>query len=389
MIKIDDKTNCSGCTACASICPNGAIIMIPDVLGFLYPEVDTEQCINCHLCERVCIFNDNYYKNNNYSLPLVFAVRHKSLKEIETSQSGAMFSALVDWILENNGVVYGAGYTKFFRVIHKRATTKEECNEFKGSKYVQSDMNTVFKQVKDDLQKSKEVLFSGTPCQTAGLYSYLRFLNMDTENLYLCDIVCHGVPSPYFWQDYLEYIKKRKKDTLIKVNFRDKKFGWSSHKETFTFCQGHSHAYMYTYIFYKHIMLRHSCEKCYFTNLHRPSDITIADFWGYERLDKNFGIDNKGVSLVLINNDKGRGLFDNVKDRIYYIRGNTSDCLQHNLQYPTKIHEKRDEFERDYQIHDFKYMLRKYGNIGFLHKFKGSFARILQNGKNLAKGYKK
>jgi coenzyme F420-reducing hydrogenase beta subunit len=363
--------------------------MVPDVLGFLYPEINTEKCIDCGLCEKVCMFNENYDKSKNFNTPFVYAVRHKDLQEIETSQSGAMFAALADWMLENEGVVYGAGYAEHFRVIHKRATTKRECIEFKGSKYVQSDMSNVFNQVKNDLQNDKKILFSGTPCQTAGLYSSLKYWNIDTTNLYLCDIVCHGVPSPYFWRDYLEYIREKRKGILVKVNFRNKKFGWTSYKETFTFNNGYVHMNTYTYVFFKHIMLRYSCGKCYFTNFYRPSDITVADFWGWEKVDKNFGIDNKGVSLVLINSDKGRRLFDDVKNRVYYITSNTVDCFQHNLQYPTKIHEKREEFEKDYQAYSFKYILRKYGDIGLLHKIKELSARVLQKGKRVLEGYNK
>jgi coenzyme F420-reducing hydrogenase beta subunit len=234
MIEIKTKEDCCGCTACFSVCGKNAISMFPDDLGFLYPKVDMQKCINCGLCEKVCAFNAFYSKRDNFETPLVYAVRHKKMKEIETSRSGAMFIALSDWILKNNGVVYGVGYTDHFHVVHKRATTKEERDEFKGSKYVQSDINTVFRQVKADLKNGLKVLFSGTPCQTSGLRTSL--LNTNTTNLYLCDIVCHGVPSPYFWRDYLAYIEKKQKDTVIKVDFRNKsKLGWTAHKESFIF----------------------------------------------------------------------------------------------------------------------------------------------------------
>ncbi len=210
--------------------------MQPDDLGFLYPTVDTEKCNDCGLCEKVCAFNPGYSKEENLKTPLVYAVRHKNIREIETSRSGAVFIALSDWVLNNGGVVYGAGYTDHFRVVHKRAKTKQERDEFKGSKYVQSDMSDVFKQVKVDLKAGLKVLFSGTPCQTSGLRASL--LKTDMTNLYLCDIVCHGVPSPRFWKDYLAFIEKKQKDTAIKVDFRDKNQGgrprehfWEAQKE--------------------------------------------------------------------------------------------------------------------------------------------------------------
>lgn len=359
-----NKADCCGCTACASVCPQGAISMKPDDLGFLYPIIDQEKCNECGLCVKTCAFNENYSKKGNLEIPLVYAVRHKNMKEIETSRSGAMFIALSDWILENGGVVYGVGYAEHFRVVHKRATTKAERDEFKGSKYVQSDLNTVFRQIKLDLKNGLKVLFSGTPCQTAGLRSSL--FKTDVSNLYLCDIVCHGVPSPYYWRDYLTYVEKKQKDKVVKVDFRDKsKLGWSAHKESFTFPDTYTYTYTYTYTFYQHIMFRHSCGICHFTNLQRPSDITIADFWGWQKVNNEFNADDKGVSLVLVNTDKGKEWFEAVKEDIIYIESNTTDCLQPNLQHPTAIHPKRDNFERDYITHGFVYVAKKYGNLGY------------------------
>lgn len=220
MIQIKDKADCCGCTACASRCPKNAITMEPDTLGFKYPKVDLDKCIDCGLCEKVCAFNDNYDKSLNLKEPEIYAARHKDIHEIETSRSGAAFIAISDYILENGGIVYGVGYKDHFRVAHKRATTKEERNEFKGSKYVQSDLDGIFRQVKEDLKQGNTVLFSGTPCQTAGLNSYIG--KKFRENLVLVDIVCHGVPSPYIWQDYLTYLENKYKSKIIKVNFRDK-----------------------------------------------------------------------------------------------------------------------------------------------------------------------
>ena len=234
MIRITDKAKCCGCTACASICPHDAISMQPDALGFLYPVVDETKCTDCGLCEKVCAFHENYDKSQNLPEPLVYAARHKDMHEVETSRSGAAFIALSDWILKQGGVVYGAGYADHFRVVHKRATSKEERNEFKGSKYVQSDLNTVFRQVKKDLKDGLTVLFSGTPCQTSGLASYVG--KRLRENLYLVDIVCHGVPGPYLWRDYLAYLEKKQGSRICWVNFRDKQeYGWAAHCETFKF----------------------------------------------------------------------------------------------------------------------------------------------------------
>ena len=237
MIQIKEKSNCCGCTACASICPKDAITMEPDALGFKYPKVDMDKCVDCGLCEKVCAFNDNYDTSLNLPEPSAYAARHKNMQEVETSRSGAAFIAISDYILEQGGVVYGVGYTDHFRVVHKRATTKEERDEFKGSKYVQSDLTGIFRQVKKDLKKGLIVLFSGTPCQTSGLASYVG--NKLRENLFLVDIVCHGVPGPYLWRDYILYLERKHGDKISWVDFRDKqKYGWKAHHETFKFTKG-------------------------------------------------------------------------------------------------------------------------------------------------------
>ena len=234
MINITNKADCCGCTACASVCTHNAITMQPDAMGFLYPVVDAAKCVDCGLCEKVCAFNDHYDTSLNLPQPQAYAARHKDMAEVETSRSGAAFIAISDYILENGGVVYGAGYADHFRVVHKRATTKEERDEFKGSKYVQSDLRGVFRQVRQDLKDGLTVLFSGTPCQTSGLNSYVG--KKLRERLVLVDIVCHGVPGPYIWRDYIAYLEKKQGAEICWVNFRDKQeFGWAAHKETFKF----------------------------------------------------------------------------------------------------------------------------------------------------------
>ncbi|WP_286031510.1 Coenzyme F420 hydrogenase/dehydrogenase, beta subunit C-terminal domain [Phocaeicola coprophilus] len=373
MLTFTDKSQCCGCTACASICPKQAITMQPDGLGFLYPIINKNKCIECGLCEDVCTFNSHYEKSD-FSVPEVYAVRHKNISEIETSRSGAVFIALSDWILEKGGIVYGVGYTDHFRAIHKRATTKQQRDEFKGSKYVQSDLNTVFIQIKNDLKQGLYVLFSGTPCQTSGLRSYLKKIKVDVDKLFIVDLVCHGVPAPYIWRDYLTYIERKKHKKVTSVDFRDKsKCGWAAHKESFTFSDKTVVCSTYSDLFCKGIMFRHSCGNCYFANLNRPSDVTIADFWGWEKVDTEFNADDKGVSLLLINSAKGKFWFDQIKAQVYFLSTDVEHCLQPNLQYPSVIHSLRNQFEEDYIKKGFIYVGKKYGNLGFhlfqlLHK---------------------
>ena len=356
-----DKSLCCGCSACYSICPHKAIRMVPDGLGFLYPEIQQNECINCTLCREVCTFNNEYDTVDNVE-PQFYAVRHKNPQELLQSRSGAAFVAISDLILEKNGVIYGVGFKEHFKVCHKRAVTKEQRDEFRGSKYVQSELGDIFSSIKQDLKENLLVLFSGTGCQTAGLKSYLKKCKMDTSNLILVDIVCHGVPSPYFWRDYLSLIEKKYGKQVIKVNFRDKKFGWKDHRESFTFED--IYTYTYTYTFYKHIMLRHSCEKCFYTNTTRPSDITLADFWGWEKVNTEFNKDNNGVSLVILNTQKGIEIFEKIKFQLNYIKTEREKCLQTHLREPSKVNQKRLLFEKDYIEKGFEYVLRKYCDYG-------------------------
>lgn len=365
MISIDSPENCCGCTACASICMHDAITMEPDSMGFLYPKVDAKKCVECGLCEKVCQFNDNYDRSLNLDQPLAFAARHKDMDEIMRSRSGAAFVAVSDYILEQGGIVYGAGFKDHFRVAHKRAVTKEERNEFRGSKYVQSDMCGVFRQVKEDLKNGYSVLFSGTPCQTSGLNAFIG--KKLRGNLFLADIVCHGVPGPFIWRDYLSYLEKKHGSKITYVNFRDKElYGWKAHKETFKFDNKEAKI-SYPYLFYQSILFRQSCSICHFTNLHRPSDITLADYWGWERTDSTFNTDDRGCSLVLCNTNKGCALFEAVKDRMNIKPAVLSNIMQTHLSKPLAMHPDRMKFEASYSKLGLEKTLQRFGYIGLRH----------------------
>ena len=387
MINITDKKDCCGCTACESICPHSAITMKPDVLGFKYPEVDKNKCVDCGLCDKVCAFNDNYDKTLNLPEPIAYAARHKEMSEIMKSRSGAAFVAISDWILENGGIVYGAGYKEHFVVTHKRATTKEERDEFRGSKYVQSDLTDVFKQVKDDLKKGHIVMFSGTPCQTSGLNAFIG--KKLRNNLYLVDIVCHGTPGATMWRDYLSYLEKKYKRKIVAVNFRDKEqFGWKAHKESFLFDGFTSFTSFtsFTYVFYQHIAFRMSCGNCHFCNLTRPSDLTLADYWGSERTDPSFNADDKGCSLVLCNTANGVELFDAVKNKMNVIPAKLENVMQIHLYKPSDVHPKRLDFEKLYVEKGFEAVMKKYANFGWrkwIILLRGKFRGVKRRAKKL------
>lgn len=385
MINIEDKSKCCGCTACASICPKEAIKMVPDSMGFLYPSVNKELCVDCGLCDNICQFHDHYDKSLNLSSPLAYAVRHQNMSEVMKSRSGAAFVALSDYVLAQGGIIYGAGFAEGFVVKHKRAVTQEQRDEFRGSKYVQSDLTDIFHQVKEDLKNGCLVLFSGTPCQTSGLNAYIG--KKLRSKLILVDIVCHGVPSPKFWKDFLISLEKNNKASVIHVNFRDKTaFGWKKHIESYKFKNNKViYSDLFTKVFYDHINLRKSCCVCHFTNLTRPSDITLADYWGWERTDPDFNKDDKGCSLVLCNTDKGIQIFEKAKDQLNYIPAKLENIMQGHLQHPTKENPKRDEFCQYYEHHGFKSALAYFGYIGwkkqirdFKKQMKARIKRILK-----------
>lgn len=374
MINIIERETCCGCSACASICPNDAILMQPDGLGFMYPIVDNNKCVNCGLCVSVCSFNESYDKSLNLEMPLAYAMRHKDIREVESSRSGAVFIAVSDIILEQGGVVYGAGFADGFRVMHKRAATRKERDLFKGSKYVQSDMNNVFSQVRNDLRDGKIVLFSGTPCQTAGLNSFVGAKLR--RRLYLIDIVCHGVPGPNVWKEYLKYVHRKYNEPILSANFRDKsELGWSAHKESFEFKSAKIYRNTYTYLFYEHLMFRPSCEVCHFTNLSRPSDLTLADFWGWQRTGTIINKDDKGISLVLCNTAKGRQLLEDASVNLIIEPVEISQCLQPNLKSPSVFGRDWMKFEKDFIEKGFEYVGKRYGDMGVRYFIKRIFAK--------------
>ncbi len=383
MIKITNPADCCGCTACASICSHNAITMKPDVLGFLYPEVDTTKCTDCGLCEKVCTFNDNYDKSRNFSEPITYGARHKDINEVMKSRSGAVFVVISDYILEHGGVVYGAGLTEQFRVVHKRATTKKQRDEFRGSKYVQSDLSNIFSMVKKDINEGRIVLFSGTPCQTSALKSYIS--DKRINQLILVDIICHGIASPKIWDDYLNYLSKMWKASIESVNFRDKnRFGWKSHLESYKLV-GKEMPQTPPFGVYNDLYFRHSCYNCFYTNTRRPGDITIGDFWGVESALPGFISDDLGCNLVYINTQNGKRIFDKIKNTLIYREVDLVKTLQPNLQNPTSKNPNRDKFEKYYKKNGFVKSMRKFGSNAWRTPFQNFINSTIQKIKSIIK----
>ena len=373
---------CCGCTACLNICPQKAISMAENDKGFLYPCVDPQRCSECEICKKVCPMSGPFNMENALVEPDVYAIKHLSDAVRMDSSSGGMFTALSDYILDKGGAVYGAAFNAEFEVCHQRALTQEESEKFRGSKYVQSNLNRVFTIVDNDLADGRPVIFFGTPCQTSGLFRYLIEKRVDMRNLYLSDIICHGTPSPKIFKEYINYLQVKRKSEVVSINFRYKPLGWKAQAIDILFKSNKRLTSIaaeneYYQLFLPNIILRDSCYQCPFTNLRRPSDLTIGDFWGINKSLPEFE-DEKGVSLVLVNTEKGREILEAVKRNLVIRKSDTEKCMQPNLRQPSVPSPKTKQFWRDYQKYGFKFVLRRYTTAGVKGKIKKYLKRILK-----------
>lgn len=368
MIKITHPSQCSGCTACASICGHDAITMKADSLGFKYPEVDVAKCIECGQCEKICPFKPDYETDDHFETPEVMAIRLTDEFQLKQSQSGGAFTAFSDVILSNGGVIYGVTMDSVFRAVYDRAQTAEQRDKMRGSKYVQASIDGIFKNVRADLLSGITVAFFGTPCQVAGLRAFIP--PKLRTNLFLIDIICHGVPAPAIWSDYLNYLETKHNDKIIEAKFRDKSIGgWRVHRESYTFSKGEKIiGYSYTYLFYEHLVLRESCFDCKFCNTRRPGDLTIGDFWGAEKIDEQLAFDGKGLSVVLVSSAKGKTLLERSMNNVQYLHVPLDAVLQPNLRHPSKRPKKRGQFQEEYSRRGFRYVFFKYGQDGWRYK---------------------
>lgn len=354
MIELRDKKECCGCGACAQVCACGAISMVPDGEGFLYPHIDESLCSGCGQCEEICSFgHQGPVRSDGQEF---IAVRHRDMGTVMNSRSGGAFTALSDIILGDGGSVYGAEFADDLSVQHSRAVFQSDRNKFRGSKYVQSDMNDCFRKVQEDLDSGMEVLFSGTSCQCDALRHFVR----DDSQLYLIDVLCHGVASPAVWKAYLSSYGGK----VTAADFRDKlHFGWKDHRETLYFEDGsQKSSRSFTALYYKHIMLRPSCSVCPFNSTDRVTDITLADFWGWERTDPGLNADDKGYSLLLVNSAKGRELFRRASGMVESRAVDISTCLQRPLVSQVAPSPESERFERDFIGKGIKYVMKRYGD---------------------------
>ena len=312
-----EKKDCCGCGACMNICPKTAIHMEKDEYGFVYPRIDTEKCVECGACKKVCAFQNEAARRQPQR---VYAIASKNNDLIKKSASGGLFATMAMYVLEQGGCVYGAVMQHEEHGLYTRhvcCKTKEELYRLQGSKYVQSSLGNIFKDVKTKLENDILVLFSGTPCQVDALKSYLR---KDYLNLLTVDIICHGVPNEQFFNDYIHYTEKKIGGEIKEFKFRDKSAGWGLNaRAKYTNDKGEEANYSVSYLessyydlFLSAKIYRENCYKCPYATGNRCGDITIGDYWGIEdehpeTLVHNGGrlSEKSGISVSLLNSDKG------------------------------------------------------------------------------------
>lgn len=337
--------DCCGCSTCFNICPVQAITMQEDREGFKYPKIDERSCINCGKCEKACPVLHAETAGRTLH-PAFYAVWNRQDEARLSSSSGGVFRVLAEDVLADGGVVYGAAFDVHNRLRHVRAESADALVPLTGSKYVQSEIGTAFCQVRADLKNGRRVLFTGTPCQVAGLYA---FLGGDDANLLTADVLCHGVPSPAVFERYLESLGVGEK---CRIEFRNKDNGWKKYEvvvgdrvhETFR-----ANAYMKGFL--SNLYLRPSCASCRFVGCRRPGDLTLGDFWGAGNFRKRYD-DDKGTSLVLLNSPKARSIFQTLQDKFSLAEQVPSDsAVPFN---PSLVHASKPDARRAAFFDDFE-----------------------------------
>ena len=357
---IIDREKCCGCQACAQVCPKSCITMTADGEGFLYPVVDEGVCVQCGLCEKVCPVLHSTEKEQGE--PRAYAAYNLEEDVRLASSSGGVFTLLAEYVLEQDGIIYGAAMNGI-QVTHVRVADREGLDQLRGSKYVQSDIGRTYIQAKGDLDAGKTVLFTGTPCQIEGLKMFLR---KDYETLITMDIICHGVPSPMVWEKYVALREKEAGASALQTFFRHKKYGWKDFSMFLEFSNKTQHVYrhsedVFMKAFLYDLCLRPSCYQCSFKKVNRVSDITVADFWGIDAVCPEMD-DDRGTSLVMIHTEKGNRIFDAISGKLRYQSVDFKEATRYNsaMTCSAAMPENRNVFMENVHAQDLEVLVRKY-----------------------------
>ncbi|SEQ25367.1 MULTISPECIES: Coenzyme F420 hydrogenase/dehydrogenase, beta subunit C-terminal domain [Butyrivibrio] len=365
---ICDIEDCTGCSACESICPRNCIVLKENEEGFKYPYIDDKKCINCGLCKKTCpIINPPSIEMNKRK---ALIVRSKNSNILAECASGGAVTTFAEYILNKFGVVYSAVYDDDLNVCHIRIDKKEDLKRISGSKYVQSDITGVFKNVKQDVKDGKIVMFCGTPCQAAGLSNFLGDFR---SNVIIVDLVCHGVPSPLLWRKYLEYCNG-KKHKIIKANFRSKHFGYHMASMECKFDDGikifaSARTNMMLKCFFKNVADRYSCYNCKFKTIDRCSDLTVYDCWHAEELSSEIVDDDKGYTNVILQSEKGVQLLKNCSELLEIYDTSLDEAINVDGSMATnsvKMPETRKDFYKKINEMGLENTVFEYFPISFL-----------------------
>lgn len=348
------ETLCCGCGSCEQVCPKQAISMRKNSYGFDYPVIDTDKCIDCGLCVKKCqcIADNNIIDTKEE--PQVYMSYINDGKALKKSSSGGIAYELGKYILEQNGVVFGAVYNDNMEIVHDKIDSMENLYRIQGSKYAQSKIGTTYIEAQRCLKEGRKVLYTGTPCQIGGLY---HFLGKDYDNLYTVDLICYGVASPEIFKEYVKWKETTTKGKIKDINFRNKIDRWGI---SITDIQYHDRKRLLKYseadewyqTFIAHVSTRESCHHCQYTNLQRMSDVTVGDYWGIEKFRPDLDT-SVGLSKVLINTDKGVEIFNNIKADIWSEQMPVDTAIRDNLKHPPKKSDKREKFIADYEKYGF------------------------------------
>ena len=353
---------CCGCRSCEQTCPVNAIAFEESEEGFFYPVINNEKCTSCGVCLKKCPVNEGIYENNDQK---GYAAYSNDTKALRKSSSGGIFSVLATKVLEDGGVVFGCGEASPGKVSHIMIESIEELVLLQGSKYVESDMKGVYSLVKSQVKTGKKVLFSGTPCQVAGLRKFVG----EADNLLAVDIICHGVPSRKMYNEYLKWFEHKNGGKIKEYHFRSKeKHDWSLTYRIVLDKKGKTKVYEaigsldpYYHHFLRGYTYRESCYRCTYACSQRCGDITIGDFWGIENVAANMYNEN-GVSAVLLNSEKGEKIWALIKDRVTSSEVSTEAIISNNgqLRHPTQRTAERDKIYIDLNEKGFQYIAENY-----------------------------
>ncbi len=335
-MKLADSQKCSGCSACYAACPKDAITMTPDAHGFLYPHIDAAKCVSCGLCEKICPVLHPGLPDTN---PVAYAARTRDLDLRLASSSGGIFTELAKPILTQGGVVFGCILEKgTVKAIHAKAETPDELAAMRGSKYVQSDLRNTLREAKAELEKGRQVLFSGTPCQIAGLNAYL---GKEYDNLLTVEVICHGAPAPEVFEKFKREEEARANSSLMTIAFRNKKYSWKRWSLVSGFADTNEHevplySHPYMRAFLANLCLRDSCYRCAAREGRSKADFTIADFWGIEKVCPELD-DDKGTSLLICHSKKAKAIWVSLCGSVDYQEVEFEAAIAENSSYRSSV----------------------------------------------------